>query len=126
MNYDIFFHIFRFSPIFASEETRIYRPYNHTRMNYQHSYRTEFISQMTDDGGPRSFKAHYRMNRASFNWLVNRLSRCVEYAGSIARGGYPVEVQLACILWRFANTHFGYRIASVSLGVTAGSYRNIH
>ncbi|KAG2193018.1 hypothetical protein INT47_012143 [Mucor saturninus] len=54
-----------------------------------------------------SYRAHYRVNKSTFEWLVNRL-----------------KVQVTCVLWRFANTHFGYRIAETHLGVTAGLFNN--
>jgi hypothetical protein len=33
-----------------------------------------------------------------------------------------LEIQVAAVLWRLSNTHFGYRLAEQFLGITAGSY----
>lgn len=71
------------------------------------------------------FKSHYRVNVSTFEWIVRKASEAPEYAGSQLRNGIPVEIQIALVLWRFANTHFGFRIAEVNLGVSAGTYNNI-
>lgn len=71
------------------------------------------------------FKTHYRVTVSTFNWLVERATEAPEYSGSQLRNGIPVEIQIALVLWRFANTHFGFRIAEVNLGVSAGSYNNV-
>ncbi|KAG2194761.1 hypothetical protein INT47_012063, partial [Mucor saturninus] len=95
------------------------------RMDTYETYWTIKHPNLNDNRNSRhSYRAHYRVNKSTFEWLVNRLSRCAAYLGSVLRGGYSVEVQVACVLWRFANTHFGYRIAETHLGVTAGSFNN--
>ncbi|KAG2201841.1 hypothetical protein INT47_004398 [Mucor saturninus] len=95
------------------------------RMDTYETYWTIEHPNLSDDRNSRhSYRAHYRVNKSTFEWLVNRLSRCATYIESSLRGGYSVEIQVACVLWRFANTHFGYRIAETHLGITAGSFNN--
>lgn len=124
INYDIFYYIYTCSPVFMSSQS-VRRVVRSERMDTYEQY--WLVTHPNLDNilnGRKSYRAHYRINKGSFNFLVDRLSRLPQYAGSIARGGYSVEIQVACVLWRFANTHFGYRIAEVTLGVSAGSYRN--
>ena len=124
INYDIFYYIFISNPGMMTREShrRVVRT---ERMDTYETYWTIKHPNLNDDRNSRhSYRAHYRVNKSTFEWLVNRLSRCAAYLGSILRGGYSVEVQVACVLWRFANTHFGYRIAETYLGVTAGSFNN--
>lgn len=124
INYDIFYYIYNCSPIFMSGE-RSPRVVRSARMDTYEQYWTVKHPNLNDDPKSRkSYRAHYRINKKTFQWLVARLSNSSHYAGSIVQGGYSVEIQVACVLWRFANTHFGYRIAEVTLGVSAGSYRN--
>ncbi|KAG1468603.1 hypothetical protein G6F56_003736 [Rhizopus delemar] len=54
-----------------------------------------------------NFRDHYRINRSTFEVIVNKL-----------------EIQIAVVFWRFSNCHYGYRIAEMTLGVSAGSFRN--
>lgn len=88
------------------------------RFDLRKQYWLEKHPNFTND----DYRDHYRKNRDSFEYLVRECSRCPEYFGSITRRGYSVEIQVASILWRFSNTHFGYRIAQVHLGIPAGSY----
>ncbi|KAG2193042.1 hypothetical protein INT47_009292 [Mucor saturninus] len=95
------------------------------RMHTYETYWTIKHPNLNDDcKSSHSYRAHYRVKKSTFEWLVNRLSRCAAYLGSVLRGGYSVEVQVVCVLWRFANTHFGHRIAETHLGVTAGLFNN--
>ncbi|OAD67108.1 hypothetical protein PHYBLDRAFT_67244 [Phycomyces blakesleeanus NRRL 1555(-)] len=66
-----------------------------------------------DGTGPNSFWAHYRVNRETFNVIVNVLRRDPEYQASEERSevSHPVWKQIAVALWYLSNTHFGYRIA---------------
>lgn len=73
---------------------------------------------------PNSFRDHYRVNRRTFNRVVNHCMGSAAYAGSILKDGIPVEVQVAVVFWRFANCHFGFRIAEMTLGISAGSYHH--
>lgn len=69
-----------------------------------------------------SFRDHYRIKRSTFNQVVNYCMRSKEYVGAILHGGIPVEIQVAVVFWRFANCHLGYRIAEMTMGVSAGSF----
>jgi hypothetical protein len=64
------------------------------------------------------------MKKDSFEWLVNRCSNHPRFLGSQARGGIPVEIQVATVLWRFSSTHYGYAQARRTLGISDGSYGN--
>ncbi|OAD68359.1 hypothetical protein PHYBLDRAFT_173357 [Phycomyces blakesleeanus NRRL 1555(-)] len=71
------------------------------------------------------FKEHYRITLSTFETLVNILlgtelyRRCDE--SELVR---PVWKQIAVVLWRFSNTHFGYRMAKNKFGCSHGSYNN--
>ncbi|CAO3680585.1 unnamed protein product [Rhizopus stolonifer] len=73
-----------------------------------------------------SFRDHYRINRSTFDAIVNKCMGCSQYAGSILQGGTPVEIQIATVFWRFSNSHYGYRITEMTLGVSAGSFHNFN
>jgi hypothetical protein len=77
---------------------------------------------LTDDLGRNSFQLQYRMSRNNFETLLNIVSRHPEYEAAVEGRATPVEIQVATVLWRLANTHFGFRIAETFLGVSAGSY----
>ncbi|KAG2222106.1 hypothetical protein INT45_007542 [Circinella minor] len=47
---------------------------------------------------------------SAFELLVNKLKSDPEYIGSQMKGGIPVEIQVAVVLWCFANSHFGFRL----------------
>ena len=64
------------------------------------------------------------MTLAAFNSLVEKLSLCQEYIGSQTHGGFLVEVQVTTVLWRFANSTYGFQIMNKTLGITNGSYNN--
>lgn len=81
---------------------------------------------LTDDDNPRtSFRAMYRMNRTSFESLVNSLSQHPAFDLK-AHNSIPVYIQVSCALWRLANSHTGYRAMHVLLGVSHGSYMNFY
>ncbi|CAO3665555.1 unnamed protein product [Rhizopus stolonifer] len=71
-----------------------------------------------------SFRDHYRINRSTFDAIVNKCMSCSQYAGSILHGETPVEIQIATVFWRFSNSHYGYRIAEMTLGVSARFFHN--
>lgn len=72
-----------------------------------------------------SFKSHYRISLQVFNLLVDELAQLPEYTGSQTHpNSYPVHVQVAVVLWRFANSHFGFRIMRETLGISDSSYNN--
>ncbi|KAG2216072.1 hypothetical protein INT45_001345 [Circinella minor] len=97
---DIFYEIFHASPIFMTAE-RVERRQ------------------------PRAYEStHYHITKQAFEALVNELANDEEYVGSQARGGVPIEIQVAAILWRFANSHFGFRLMCVSLNISDGSFSN--
>lgn len=79
------------------------------------------LLELNDD----RFKRHYGISVRTFDWIVAKAGESEEYLGSQLRQGIPVEIQIALALWRFASTHFGFRIAEVHLGVSAGTYNNV-
>lgn len=79
---------------------------------------------MTDDDNPRtSFRAMYRMNRTSFETLVNDLSQHPAF-DLRASNATPVYIQISCAIWRLANCHIGYRTMHTVFGVSHGSFIN--
>ncbi|KAI8636304.1 hypothetical protein BD408DRAFT_407265 [Parasitella parasitica] len=69
---------------------------------------------------PSVFKAFYRINLETFGRIV--------IIGKASKGLLPdisVELQVACIFWRFTNTHFGSLILTRT-GLSAITYRQIH
>lgn len=81
-------------------------------------------SFLHDGTGPNSFRAHYRINRKCFDFIVSVLKEDPAYVISDSRetSSHPVWKQVAVVLWRLSNTHLGYRMARELLGVTQGSY----
>ncbi|KAL0088719.1 hypothetical protein J3Q64DRAFT_1881754 [Phycomyces blakesleeanus] len=77
---------------------------------------------LTDDLGSNSFQLQYQMSRANFELLLNIVSQHQVYEAVLNNNSYPIEIQVATVLWRFANTHFGYHLTEQFLGVSAGSY----
>ncbi|KAG2233312.1 hypothetical protein INT48_007748 [Thamnidium elegans] len=76
-----------------------------------------------DDNSHTSFRAMYRMNRSSFERLVNDLS--LHSAFDLrAHNSTPAYIQISCIIWRLANCHIRYRMSNISFGVSHGSYMN--
>ena len=70
-----------------------------------------------------TFKEHYRITLSTFNMLVNILSETEHYAKFVGQdSAWPVWMQVAIVIWRFSNTHFGYRLAKEMFGVGHGSY----
>lgn len=94
------------------------------RMDVAEAYWLQKHPSLSDDDNWYSFRSHYRVTRRTFDWIVSRCEQMPEYIFSVLQGGIPVEIQVACALWRFSNTHFGYRIAEMHLGVSPGSYNN--
>lgn len=78
---------------------------------------------LPDNDGAGSFKAHYRMYRSTFNSLAERLSTHPVYQSTVPNA-YPVYIQIACVLWRFSNSHIGYQVMSVQMNISEGSYHN--
>ena len=80
---------------------------------------------LTDDDDPRtSFRANYRMNRTTFERLVNDLRQHPEYQLT-APNALPIHIQISCAIWRLSNCHIGYRLMNVGWGVSNGSYTNM-
>lgn len=119
ISFETYYEIYRHSPAVMVADLLRQRQ-RRGRFNLREQYWLEKHPIFSEE----DFKKHYRVTKTTFEHLVSELSNCSEYVGSILRGGYPVEIQLATVLWRFSNTHFGYRIANVHLGVPAGSYNN--
>ncbi|KAL0087496.1 hypothetical protein J3Q64DRAFT_1885461 [Phycomyces blakesleeanus] len=121
INQDIFFLIYIGSVSMIQERVVIRRRAN------QGTYRWWTIDHpnLTDEEtGERAFKTHYRITRSTFENLVNLLKNTAAYSRFTdeQRSTWNVAQQVAVVLWRFCNTHFGYRIAKATLGVGHGSY----
>lgn len=72
-----------------------------------------------------TFKEHYRINRNTFEILVNLLCETKEFRGSVySEISWPIWKQVAIVLWRFSNTHFGYRMAKDKFGCGHGCYND--
>lgn len=70
-----------------------------------------------------TFKEHYRITLSTFEMLVNARRETEPYANiSEEDNPWPVWKQIAIVLWRFSNTHFGYRMAKEQFGCSHGSY----
>ncbi|KAG2215837.1 hypothetical protein INT45_002906 [Circinella minor] len=113
INQDIFYEIYISSPLFMAQSWEC------------HSYWTSFHPSLSDEEERRSsFKAHYRITLETFNNLIRKLSSCEEYMGSQLHGRFPLFIQVATVLWRFANSMFGFRVMEMTLGIKDGSYNN--
>ncbi|KAG2234920.1 hypothetical protein INT48_000347 [Thamnidium elegans] len=76
-----------------------------------------------DDNSRTNFRAMYRMNRSSFERLVNDLS--LHSAFDLrAHNSTSAYIQISCAIWRLANCHIGYRTSNISFSVFHGSYMN--
>ncbi|KAL9546245.1 hypothetical protein MBANPS3_006748, partial [Mucor bainieri] len=67
------------------------------------------------------FKRFYRIDLATFKLLV---SHCRQSIGCSLLPDIAVEIQLACIFWRFSNTHFGSFVL-IRSGISALSCEDI-
>jgi hypothetical protein len=95
----------------------------HIRLEKNKGY-WEFVHErLRDDATTQSFKAHYRMYQATFTKLVAELE---QHPAFVLRSNNktPVYMQIAVVIWRFANCHFGYRLVQATLGFSQGSLRN--
>lgn len=114
--YDMFYQIYSCRPIALIAQIHRERT-RRSRMDTREQYWLEKFPALVDDDSSNSFKAHYRVTRRTFDWLLRELKQCGEYLGSQMYGGYAGELQVACVLWRFSDTHFGYRFAYTHLVV---------
>lgn len=103
------------SPVFLRAK-RVPRVRGQVFWEYQHP-------SLPDDDSAGGFKAHYRLNRTTFNELMARLSTHPVYQFEAHNAADPA-VQIGCVLWRFANAHLSYRQAEVLLGISHGSFHN--
>ncbi|KAG2193587.1 hypothetical protein INT47_007390 [Mucor saturninus] len=118
---DVQFMIFMGSPVHLTEGMT-----TGTRLsgNTYHWW-THRHPHLHDGRGIDSFRAHYRINIRTFNFIVMVLKQEPEFAASDERDNnvsHPVWMQVAIVLWRFSNTHLGYRMAGERLGVSQSSY----
>lgn len=111
--------------IYNNSPSRLFRSVRRKqdRLDFTEQYWTQKHPFLKTD--ENLFKCHYRVSVSTFEWIVRKASEATEYSGSQLRNGIPVEIQIALVLWRFANTHFGFRIAEINLGVSAGTFNNI-
>ena len=131
MNYDVLFCIYN-GGIQHMEATLVRRRSNDGRTERQ--WWTIVHPSLTgepplDSSGravrESTFKEHYRVTLSTFELLVNELSETEQYANLSERDtNWPVWKQVAVVMWRFSNTHFGYRMAKEQFGCSHGSYNN--
>ncbi|KAI7855432.1 hypothetical protein BDC45DRAFT_568326 [Circinella umbellata] len=120
---DFFFEIYWANPAFVmANETR--RPRQQRAFESIYWWTIRYPNLRDDARIRNSFKADYRITLRAFTELVDELKGRPEYAGSQAKDGYPVEIQVAVVLWRFANSMFGFRVMQETLGISDGSYTN--
>ena len=63
----------------------------------------------------QSYREHYyRMKKATFNSLVEILGRHPAFQLR-ERNSTPTYMQVAAVIWRHANCHFGYRMVEAML-----------
>jgi hypothetical protein len=93
---------------------------NHFR---RERYWTYVHDNLRDKSGPQSYKAHYGMNKVTFDYLVSALSDHPDFQLQ-AINATSTYIQIAAVLWRYANCHFGYRIFEATMGFSQGSYHN--
>ena len=121
VNNDIFYEIFLGGPIFMIQPLTCpppaYKTYPYWTM--EHPLLNDQLQNTR-----KLFKTHYPITLAAFNSLVKKLSSCPEYIGSQTYSGFPVEVQVATVLWRFANSTYSFHIMQKTLSITDGSYNN--
>jgi hypothetical protein len=79
----------------------------------------EVFPNLTDEGGYNSFRRHFRITLATFNYIVRRLETHSAFF-SEALNATPVWKQIAIVLWRFANGA-GIRTLEQTLGISQGS-----
>lgn len=114
--------IYQCNPFMFTVEERAPPTFNRIR---HETFRTWWYVRhpyLTDDAGRNSFQLQYRMSRQNFEILLNMVRTHPVYSSPEDGNGTAVEIQVATVLWRIANTHFGYRLAEQFLGISAGSY----
>ncbi|KAG2211447.1 hypothetical protein INT45_007036 [Circinella minor] len=119
---DIFYEIFHACPIFMTAEIahqRQQRAYESSRW-----WRVTHPNLSDLAKGRKRFKSYYHIMKSAFELLVNKLKSDPEYIGSQMKGGIPVEIQVAMVLWRFANSHFGFCLVCALLDIPDGSLNN--
>ncbi|KAL0081735.1 hypothetical protein J3Q64DRAFT_1837556 [Phycomyces blakesleeanus] len=86
---------------------------------------TSHIDDIRREVKESTFKEYYHIILSTFKTLMNILlgtepyRRCDE-----SELACSVWKQVAVVLWRFSNTHLGYRIAKDKFGCSHGSYNN--
>lgn len=76
-----------------------------------------------DENQVSSYRATYRMSHEMFDWLVNELMTHNEF-DLLAHNAIPAYIQIATCLIRMANSHQGYRLTYLYMGVSHGSFTN--
>lgn len=78
-----------------------------------------YHANLPDDDSANGFKANYRMRLSTFNAIVKGLATHEKFPLTAHNTIHPI-IQIAAVLWRFSNLHFGYRMAKIHLGVSHG------
>lgn len=95
----------------------------HFRLIKNKGYWSFTHDNLRDDDKTQSYKAHYRMKKATFNQLIEILDQHSAFDLK-AHNSTPTYMQVAVVLWRFSNCHFGYRMMEATLGFGQGSLFN--
>lgn len=86
-------------------------------------YWTYTHPNLKDDDNTQSNKAHYRMKQRTFDNLVQVLEQHPAFDLK-AHNNTPAYMQIAVVIWRFANCHFGYRMVEATMGFSQGPLFN--
>lgn len=95
----------------------------HFRLIKNKGYWTYTHANLKDDDRTQSYKAHYRMKKATFNSLVEIMNEHPAFMLK-SNNSTPTYMQVAVVIWRFSNCHFGYRMMEATLGFSQGSLFN--
>ncbi|KAG2206970.1 hypothetical protein INT47_008439 [Mucor saturninus] len=95
----------------------------HLRLIKTKGYWSYTHDNLRDDDRTQSYKAHYRMKKATFNKLIEILDQYSAF-NLKTHNSTPTYMQVAVVLWRFANCHFGYRMMEATLEFGQGSLFN--
>ncbi|CAO3654615.1 unnamed protein product [Mucor hiemalis] len=107
----------------SSEEQSMFfsSPHHLQRLPKNTGYREYVHANLRDDNSTQSFRAHYRMNKTTFQKLVEVLEEHPAYQLR-AHNATPTFIQVAMVLWRYSNNHFGFRMSQATMGFSQISW----
>lgn len=108
----------------GDEQSMIFScPLHMQRLPKNNGYWEYVHPNLRDGNSTQSFLAHYRMNRGTFEKLVKALEGHPAFQLR-AHNSTPTYIQVAVVLWRYANNHFRFRMFQALLGYSQGSFHN--